>query len=105
MFIHPNKVQIEHILTKEFTPTHLEVVDESYMHHGGPEAGSHYKVIMASESFVGLTLVQRHRLVNKSLKDVLSNDIHALSLKLFTKSEWENSPEIFESPKCLGKNK
>ncbi|RIY31579.1 BolA family protein [Psittacicella gerlachiana] len=104
MFVHPHKLKIEEILTKEFAPFYLEVVDESYMHHGGPEAGSHYKVIMASHEFLNLKMVERHKKVHKVLHLVL-NDIHALSLKLYTPEEWLNNPIVPASPKCMGKNK
>ncbi|RIY31659.1 hypothetical protein CJP74_06570 [Psittacicella melopsittaci] len=105
MFIHPHKIKIEQLLEAKFNPEHLEVIDESYMHHAGPEAGSHYKVIMVSSIFAEQKLIQRQREVNKVLKEVLANDIHALSLKLYSPEEWEKQPIIPESPKCAGKNK
>lgn len=103
-FIHPHKVFIEKQLSKEFQPIYLEVIDESYMHASGPEAGSHYKVVMASTKFIDLNLVQRQRLVFRNLMELLPAKIHALSLKLYTPAEWHESPEVFASPKCLGKN-
>ena len=43
-------------------PTHLEVLNESAGHGGYfPGKESHFKVIVVSEEFQGLRLVQRHQ--------------------------------------------
>lgn len=41
----------------------------------------HYHVEIECLSFMGLNLVDRHRLVNQSLSDCLGGQLHALSIK------------------------
>ncbi|RUO30458.1 BolA family protein [Aliidiomarina sanyensis] len=98
--------QIEQKLLKAFSPTHLEVKDESYMHSSGPQAESHFKVTIVTSSFDGKRLLQRHREVNKVLANELRDRIHALALHTYTDSEWQNlSNQIPESPRCMGGSK
>ncbi|MCJ9713838.1 BolA family transcriptional regulator, partial [Bordetella hinzii] len=47
-------------------PSQLEISDESHLHagHAGAQGGAgHYRVLIVSEAFAGLTPVARHRLV------------------------------------------
>lgn len=66
-------------------PLRLEVIDESEAHrgHSGFREGgqSHFRIRMASPAFAGLTRLQRHRLVHKTLGDIVPR-IHALALEL-----------------------
>ena len=66
-------------------PTRLEILDESESHrgHGGWREGgeTHFRIRMASPAFAGLGRVQRHRLVHRTLGDIV-NRIHALALDL-----------------------
>ncbi|WP_313352980.1 BolA family protein [Paracoccus sp. (in: a-proteobacteria)] len=69
----------------ELQPTRLEIVDESENHrgHGGWREGgeTHFRVRMASAQFAGLNPVARHRLVHRTLGDIVPR-IHALALEL-----------------------
>ena len=50
---------------QQLSPSHLEVVNESSGHGGYfPGKESHFKVIVVSESFEGLRLVQRHQKIS-----------------------------------------
>ncbi len=47
---------------QQLSPSHLEVVNESSGHGGYfPGKESHFKVIVVSDIFAGLRLVQRHQ--------------------------------------------
>lgn len=89
-----------------FSPTHLEVSNESGMHNVAPGSETHFKVIIVSESFVGQSLVQRHRAVHKALDSLLAGPIHALSLHLYSPEQWadklDKSGAVPDSPPCLG---
>ena len=69
----------------ELGPTRLEVIDESESHrgHAGYRDGgqTHFRIRMASPAFAGLGRVQRHRLVHRTLVDIVGR-IHALALDL-----------------------
>ena len=92
-------------LQKALTPQHLEVINESHMHNVPPGSESHFKVIAVSDEFEGLTLIARHRLINKALADELQGPIHALSLHTMTAGEWSEKGDAPTSPPCMGGGK
>lgn len=92
-------------LENRFSPTHLEVENESHMHNVAPGSESHFKVTIVTEEFEGLMLIKRHRAVNEALKEVLTL-IHALALHTMTPNEWfEKGGAVADSPECLGGGK
>jgi BolA protein len=92
--------KIEHTLRDNFQLSHLEVINESHM-HSGPNTETHFKVVLVSEEFKDVKLVQRHRKINELLKYELENGVHALSLHLFTMDEWKEKEEyVKDSPPC-----
>ncbi|MFL0798374.1 MAG: BolA/IbaG family iron-sulfur metabolism protein [Cellvibrionaceae bacterium] len=95
---------IESKLQQAFTPSHLEIVNESHM-HSGPATESHFKVIIASDGFDGLRLVQRHQKVYGLLSEEMAGEVHALALHTYTPSEWEEKGSAPESPNCMGGSK
>lgn len=66
-------------------PTQLEVLDESEQHHGHSgwrEGGqTHFRIRMAAPALADLSRIERHRLVNRTLGDIVPR-IHALALEL-----------------------
>lgn len=72
-------------LAEAFSPSHLEVRDDSHMHagHAGARPGgeSHFSVDIVSDRFTGLSRVARHRLVNEALARELAGGIHALAIR------------------------
>ncbi len=91
---------ITQALQSEFSPLHLEVVNESHMHSVKPGSASHFKVVIVSEAFTGKTLIARHRAVQAVVKmDALQ--LHALALHTYAPSEWEQEPQT-QSPACQG---
>ena len=92
--------KIENTLRDNFQLSHLEVINESHM-HSGPNTETHFKVVLVSEEFKDVKLVQRHRKINELLKYELENGVHALSLHLFTMDEWKEKDEyVKDSPPC-----
>ena len=94
---------IESKLTKELAPSHLEVIDESYLHNVEPGKESHVRIVIVSEQFENLNLVKRHQLIYQQINEELEGPIHAISLHTFTDSEWKDKNETAQdSPDCLG---
>ena len=60
----------------------IEVVDTQ-------GTGDHFSAVVISDQFAGLSLVQQHRKVYKTVSDVLTRELHALQLKTCTFSEWK----------------
>lgn len=51
--------------------------------------GRHFDAIVVSNVFKDKSRVQRHRIVYQALGDKMREEVHALSLKLYTIEEWE----------------
>lgn len=96
---------IEQTLREALHPVHLDVENESHNHSVAPGSETHFKVTVASESFVGKSRVERHRLVHRLLEAELRQGLHALTLSAHTPDEWEASPTRLTSPRCLGGSK
>ena len=75
--------QIRQKLATAFTPSRLEVVNDSHHHAGhvhSPETGeSHFSVLVVSDAFAGKTRLERHRMINAALADELKT-VHALAI-------------------------
>lgn len=66
---------------------------------------THFKVVVVSDEFTKVkTPIQRHRLVNATLKSELEGGVHALSIIAKTPQQWEacSNKEIEPSPSCRG---
>lgn len=78
-------------LKNAFTPSRLEVLNESHLHAGhagSPGTGeSHFRVEIVSDSFDGKSRVERHRLINDTLATELAGPVHALAIKAKAPSE------------------
>ncbi|WP_424946657.1 BolA family protein [Candidatus Spongiihabitans sp.] len=91
---------------RRFSPTHLAVANESFMHNVPDGAESHFNITVVSEQFAGKTPVARHRMVNAALAEELAGTIHALALHTLTPDEWfEQGGPTPDSPPCLGGSK
>jgi BolA family transcriptional regulator, general stress-responsive regulator len=76
--------RIEARLREAFAPLALEIVDDSARHrgHAGAASGAgHFKVVLVSERFRGVSRLERHRMVYDALAGELREDIHALELR------------------------
>lgn len=75
---------------KALEPAELEVVDDSHHHHGHAGAADgrgHFTVIVVSKRFAGLNTLRRHRLVYEAVGDMMTTDIHALSIQALAPGE------------------
>ena len=77
--------RIRAVLTERFGADSVEVVNESHLHAGhrsSPGTGeSHYRVIVTSAQFNGLSRVARHRAINDLLANELAGGLHALAIE------------------------
>lgn len=96
------KTEIETRLREAFTPSHLQVEDESHSHNVPPGAQSHFKVTLVTEEFSGVRRVARHQRIYALLTDLLAGSVHALALHTYTPEEWLALEEAPQSPRCLG---
>jgi BolA protein len=85
------RARIEAALRERLAAVHVEVVDESHLHagHAGARDGrGHFRALVVSPRFEGLSRVAAQRLVYDALAEELRTEIHALSLRTLTPAEW-----------------
>lgn len=51
--------------------------------------GRHFDAIVVSQDFQDKKLIDRHRMIYAALGDAMREQVHALSMKLYTLIEWE----------------
>ena len=94
------KQRLETILSGQFAPGYLEVLNESHRHQVPADSETHFKVSMVSSMFTNCQPLARHRMVYKLLNAELSSGLHALSLHLYTEEEWQRLSQVPLSPLC-----
>lgn len=70
---------------------HVQIEDDSALHAGHLGAqggGGHYRVIVVSARFEGLSRVAAQRLVYQALGELMTTDIHALEMRTLTPDQW-----------------
>lgn len=79
--------KIEAALKAEFSPSRLEVVNESRMHAGhNPEAAAtgqtHFRIRITAETLSGMSRVNQHRAINAALAFGFDEGLHALAIEV-----------------------
>jgi len=75
-------------ITEALEPTILELMDDSAQHrgHAGSAGGAgHYTVNIASVKFQGKSKVECHKLIYSALAGMITDEIHALKIKIIDK--------------------
>lgn len=77
----PTPENVRQYITESLACQHVDVTGD----------GSHFEAIIVSDAFEGLRSIARHQLVYKALGDRMKQEIHALSMRTLTPSEYEAS--------------
>jgi acid stress-induced BolA-like protein IbaG/YrbA len=77
----PTPEQIRLYITAGLPCEHIDVEGD----------GQHFFATIVSAAFEGKRLIARHQLVYAALGDRMREEIHALSMKTLTPSEWESA--------------
>ena len=89
------KIKIETLILKNFKPEFFSVLDVSEQHRGHQNfkenIESHFEIIIVSEKFKNLNRIERHRMVNKSLKEEFLSDLHSVTIKTYTIREYKKN--------------
>jgi BolA family transcriptional regulator, general stress-responsive regulator len=85
------ELRMREALMVALEPTRLDIVNESELHaghRGSPGTGeSHFRILVVSPRFAGVSRVQRHRVVNDLLAPELKHGVHALALATYAGSQ------------------
>tara|TARA_Y100000589_G_C26848515_1_gene504958 strand:- start:142 stop:447 length:306 start_codon:yes stop_codon:yes gene_type:complete len=97
---------IESKLLEEFSPERLRLDNDS-KRHAGPATESHFRLVLVSAAFEGVSAVQRQRLVFACLSEELAGPVHALQMKCMTPAEYEaaEGEVTLKAPPCGGGHK
>ena len=82
--------QIQAKLEAAFSPSHLQVKDQSHLHagHAGARDGmGHFEATIVADAFAGKSRIERHRLVYAALGTMMQTDIHALKINACSPNE------------------
>ncbi len=82
--------KIEEKLRAVLQPESLDIIDDSAKHagHAGAKGGAgHFDVTIVSALFAGENTLARHRLIYAALRDMMPDEIHALSIKAYAPDE------------------
>jgi BolA family transcriptional regulator, general stress-responsive regulator len=79
--------KIETALKAEFSPSHLEVVNESRMHAGhNQEAAAtgqtHFRIRITADALTAMSRVNQHRAINTTLAFGFDEGLHALAIEV-----------------------
>ena len=79
--------RVKKLINKEFSPTYLEIKDNSHMHagHGNVKEGdteTHLYLKIRTEKFKNLNKLQMHRLVYGIINEEFTKGLHAVELDL-----------------------
>lgn len=83
--------EIKSRLLDSLSATHVEVIDESHLHagHAGARSGGgHFRALIVSDRFAGLSRIKAQQLVYAALGAWMGKEIHALSMQTLTPAEW-----------------
>jgi BolA protein len=82
---------IENALVHGLEAVHVEVMDNSAGHAnhlGAEDGGGHFVVVGVSRAFRGLSRIAAQKLVYEALAELMTEDIHALSMRTLTPEQW-----------------
>ena len=97
---------LESKLKEGLQPLLLEVINESPNHNVPEGSESHFRVLIVSDRFAGLSLVKRHQMVHQLVAEQIKDKIHAFSQQTLTPEEFEEKGGLLPpSPPCAKKQK
>jgi len=75
-------------------PESVEIRDDSHKHAGHEGAkggGGHFRLVIVSPRFAGVSIQARHRMVYDALGNLMQRDIHALAITARAPEELDRS--------------
>lgn len=77
--------EIERLLEQRFSPTRLEVINDSAAHsgHAGDDGSgeSHFTIVIETQEFAAMNRLARQRAVIAALGDIVGERVHAVAIK------------------------
>ena len=71
----------------EITDALRENLIDSIIEVKSPD-NTHFEALIVSDQFINKTRLKRHQIIYECLGDAVGAEIHALSIRAYTKEEW-----------------
>lgn len=103
----PIETAIRSKIEQSFNPSYYELVNESHSHSVPKNSETHFKLVLVSDFFIGISRVDRQRKVQDLLQQERNLGLHALTMRIMTSAEWDliKSDFVMASPECRGGSK
>lgn len=56
--------------------------------------GTHFQAVVVSDLFKEKSMLQQHRMVYQALGNKVGTEIHALSIKAYTREQWDKQKDF-----------
>ena len=94
------------VLESHFPNAEYGLENESSQHAVPVGSESHFKLLLISDDFDGVSRVERSRRVQGLFVDEFASGLHALSIRAITSDEAaKGGRDGFVSPACMGRRK
>lgn len=77
------EVEVQKMIEDSLPESHVEVVDTR-------GSGDHFEILVVSDKFEGVPLLDRHRMIHSALGSQLGGPIHAVEIKAYTTEQRNN---------------
>ena len=77
-----NADKVRELIQNGITGSTAEVIDTT-------GTNDHFSAVVISDSFESLSLIEQHQMVYKAVWSYMTNEIHALEIKTFSKKQWK----------------
>ncbi len=102
----PIENQLRSKITDALLPQHLEIDNESHTHSVPANSETHFRAVVVSQKFEGMSRVARQRAVMEVIGSEIKAGVHAFTMRCLTPDEWSRqSTTGFASPPCHGGSK
>ncbi len=91
MSIRPVVEEMRELLQEAFTPSALEIINDSAKHsgHSGDDGSgaSHFTVVIEAQAFANMHRLARQRAVIAALGDIVGERVHAVAIRASAPAE------------------
>ncbi|MEC9006596.1 MAG: BolA family protein [Candidatus Neomarinimicrobiota bacterium] len=77
-----NTDKVRDLIQTGIIDSKVEVIDTT-------GTNDHFSVVVISDTFEGLSLIEQHQMVYKAVGTYMTNEIHALEIKTYSTKAWK----------------
>ena len=102
----PLEARLSEKIRSSLAPSRLELENESHSHSVPVNSETHFRAVIVSDKFFGLSRIARQRLVLDVVALEMKQGVHAFTMRCLTPEEWAaGQAKDFASPACHGGSK